>query len=114
MRNLPFLFVCALAGRLSDATPAVRIAPVFRKVRRVTGETDGECVFIRSHGFSIEWAATSSKRRTASMPKIIGASAVKGRNTQQLFPGPAATPRPQLQLSSLYAVLLLPLYDRQY
>jgi hypothetical protein len=38
MRSLLFLFTCALAGSESDARPAVTIAPVLRKLRRVTGE----------------------------------------------------------------------------
>src|SRR3954463_11848670 len=48
MRSLLFLLTWARAGSESAATLAVRIAPVLRKVRRVTGEVEkeGDFVFI--------------------------------------------------------------------
>src|SRR5687767_619363 len=46
MRSLLFLFTCARAGSERDAAPAVRMAPVLRKVLRVTGEEDCCFVFI--------------------------------------------------------------------
>lgn len=42
MRSLLFLLVCARADQESDATPAVRMAPFRKKVRRVMGEADAE------------------------------------------------------------------------
>src|SRR6185503_6717053 len=46
MRSLLFWLICARAGKERAASPAVASVPVWRKLRRVTGEPENEVGFV--------------------------------------------------------------------
>src|SRR6185436_20931546 len=62
MRNLLFWLICARAGQERAARPAVASVPVWRKLRRVTGEREMEVGFV----FMVSRAIMHGRSRASS------------------------------------------------
>src|SRR3954453_3655107 len=81
IRNLLFLLVCARAGSESEATPAVKMAPLLRNVRRVMGETgrEGDVVFIVVAGYDVP-RGVGHKQKPKPLPRLENGGYAWARN----------------------------------